>query len=85
MKDSRLICRDGEAEKHWYRSDRFFKANGAWYFTTRENIDIGPFGTMQNAQQGLALFIKNIQSGLSSDKAAASIAINGHWATTLYH
>ena len=80
-----MICRHGESEKHWYRSDRFFKANGAWYFTTRERMDIGPFGSEQSAQNGLHLFIKNIQSGLSSDKAAAAIAVNGEWATTLYH
>ena len=80
-----MICRNGEAEKHWYRSDRFFKVNGAWYFTTREHIDIGPFGTVQSAESGLNLFIKNIQSGLSSERAAASIAVNGEWATTLYH
>lgn len=80
-----MICREGEAEKHWYRSDRFFTANGAWFFTTRENIDIGPFGSQSSAKQGLDLFIRNIQSGWSSDKAAASIAVNGSWASTLYH
>jgi len=79
-----MNCRNGEPVKHWYRSDRFFKANGSWYFTTREKIDIGPFGTVQNAEHGLSLFIKRIQSGLSSDKAAASIAVNGAWATTHY-
>lgn len=79
-----MNVRNGEADKHWYRSDRFFKANGAWYFTTREQIDIGPFGTVESAAQGLSLFIKNIQSGLSSDKAAAAIAVNGQWATTNY-
>ncbi len=80
-----MNCRKGEADKLWYRSDRYFKANGAWYFTTREQIDIGPFGTIQSAENGLSLFIKYIQSGLSSEKAAASIAVNGQWATTHYH
>ena len=80
-----MICREGETEKHWFRSGRYFKANSAWYFTTRENIDIGPFGTMESAEKGLSLFIKSIQSGLSSEKAAASIAVNGQWASTHYH
>jgi len=80
-----MVNRKGEDEKHRYRSDRFFKVNDVWYFTTREKLDIGPFGSIQSAQQGLTLFIKNIESGLSSEKAAAAIAVNGQWATTHYH
>ncbi len=80
-----MNCRSGEAEKHWYRSDRFFTANGAWYFTTRENVDVGPFGSEEGAHQGLNLFVKNIQTGQTSLSSAATIAVNGNWATTLYH
>ena len=80
-----MSCRNGEMEKHWYRSGRFFKVNNEWFFTTRENIDIGPFGSMDGAEKGLKLFIQNVQSGKSSKASAASIAINGQWATTHYH
>lgn len=35
--------------RHFRSSDRFLMANGAWYFTTRESIDVGPFRTRPDA------------------------------------
>lgn len=80
-----MICRNGENEKHWYRSDRFFVVNSDWYFTTRENIDVGPFGSEASARQGLKLFIENVLSEKSTDPSvAAALALKGQWASTNY-
>lgn len=76
--------RQGEGEKHWYRSDRFFVVNNQWYFSTREKLDVGPFGSEDGAQQGLKLFIKNMSHEKSDRHVAAQIAIKGQWAQTLY-
>ena len=79
-------CRNGEqGEKLWYRSDRFFVVNNQWYFSTREKIDVGPFGSESSAQNGLGLFIKKMSDDKSDKQVAAQIAIQGQWAQTLYH
>ncbi|MCZ6642771.1 MAG: DUF6316 family protein [Gammaproteobacteria bacterium] len=56
--------RRGEQEKNWFRSGRFFKVSGAWFFTTRENINIGPFQSELEAkmseQQLVALLRKDL-------------------------
>jgi len=40
------------------RTDRFFAAQGAWYFSTREGSAIGPFGDKSEARKGLDDFIE---------------------------
>ncbi|BFM08534.1 DUF6316 family protein [Halioxenophilus aromaticivorans] len=80
-----MNVREGEQERAWYRSDRFFKVNGEWYFSTREKIDVGPFTSRENASQGLSLFVENMQHPQSSVESAASVAVNGAWSWTNYH
>lgn len=52
--------RSGEAERSWFRSDRVFKSDGAWYYTTRNEDRIGPFGSVQEANERLAEYITEI-------------------------
>ncbi len=40
------------------RTDRFFAAQGAWYFSTREGSSIGPFDDKSEARKGLDDFIE---------------------------
>lgn len=80
-----MNVRVGEPEKAWYRSDRFFKVNGEWYFSTREQIDVGPFTSRENACKGLELFIESIQHPQSNVTSAAQVAVNGAWSWTNYH
>ncbi|WP_240472816.1 DUF6316 family protein [Dasania marina] len=40
------------------RTDRFFAAQGAWYFSTREGSSIGPFDDKNEARRGLNDFIE---------------------------
>ncbi len=40
------------------RSDRFFAAQGTWYFSTREGTPIGPFDDKNEARRGLDDFIE---------------------------
>ena len=48
----------GEAGKVPVRADRFFAAQGEWYFTTREGTPMGPFEDKQEAKNGLQDFIE---------------------------
>ena len=50
--------RAGERGNTPIRSDRFFAAQGAWFFATREGAPIGPFEDKREAEQGLKDFIE---------------------------
>lgn len=58
--------REGEPQKHWYRSDRFFQVDGVWFFATREGIDVGPFNSEADAkrhERKLVALLKRTRSG----------------------
>ena len=42
--------RKDEPAKSWFRSNRLFSVDGAWYFSTREGMEIGPYDTRRDAQ-----------------------------------
>ena len=64
------INREGELGTVPMRSDRFFAAQGQWFFSTREGTVIGPFDEKQNAQQGLNDFLEFMQ--LANSKTLSS-------------
>ena len=51
------VVRSGESHRRHFRSDRVFKADGSWHFTTRETKRIGPFDTSDEAHEALARYI----------------------------
>jgi pimeloyl-ACP methyl ester carboxylesterase len=53
--------RSGEAGRRYFRSDRVFMANDAWYFTTRNEHRVGPFTSPEEAHDTLAGFIAGVQ------------------------
>jgi hypothetical protein len=60
--------RNGEKAKSWFRSERFYSVSGAWYFTTREAMELGPFPTRKDAEAELMLFMRKTHShGLPSN------------------
>jgi|GEM_PF-834373 len=77
--------RAGEKEKFWYRSDRLIKIDNQWYFTTRESQDVGPYGTREEAEHGLAIFIECIHLQKTSVNHAILTAKQGDWAVNFYH
>jgi pimeloyl-ACP methyl ester carboxylesterase len=52
--------RAGETKRSYFRSDRVFMADGAWYFTTRTQEKVGPFSTFDSASHRLASFISEM-------------------------
>jgi pimeloyl-ACP methyl ester carboxylesterase len=54
--------RAGEARRSYFRSDRVFKAEGGWHFSTRDEDRIGPFATREEAGVALASFISAVQA-----------------------
>jgi len=45
-----------------FRSDRFFTEGSQWYFATRENTVEGPFSNREEAENGLMLYLRDIQA-----------------------
>jgi hypothetical protein len=45
------LVRRGEQSKSWFRSNRFFKVDDVWFFSTREGIDVGPFSNEDEAKK----------------------------------
>lgn len=77
---------DTDVDKTWFRSDRFFTADNEYYFTTREEINVGPFPNREAAQRGLDLYIKVMQKEETAAASYASkVAMQGLWASTGYH
>jgi len=54
--------RAGEGRRSYFRSDRVFMAEGAWYFTTRDENRVGPFPAREEAAAGLASFMSAVQN-----------------------
>ena len=46
---------------HHQRSKRFFKLADDWYFITRENINLGPYRSYEQAAQAAATFVDFIE------------------------
>jgi len=43
------------------RSNRFFRKDGAWFYQTRDCMDIGPFADKAEAQMALVYFIERTE------------------------
>ncbi|WP_185233086.1 DUF6316 family protein [Teredinibacter franksiae] len=82
-----MLVREGEVhEKVWYRSERFFCADGQWFFSTREGDDIGPYSSRLSAANGLQLYVHYMEENPEQGQEyARKIAKQGLWATTLWH
>ena len=46
----------------FFRSDRYIQANGAWFFSTREQIDVGPFKTRHDAVKASETLIEQLKT-----------------------
>ena len=77
-----LLRKTDLKEKVWFRSDRCFSVDNKWYFSTREGLDVGPFGSKDKASRGVKRYIESIQLGKTSGMYAAKVASNGVWAST---
>jgi hypothetical protein len=64
---------DKANRKVFFRSERIFRANGSWYFHTREDIDVGPFNTEFEAQVESSILKNILKDAKNRDHAIASI------------
>ncbi len=52
--------RRGEFENVPFRSGRFYNIDSKWYFSSREQADIGPFNNKEQAAEALSQYLKDI-------------------------
>ena len=52
--------RAGEDPEFSVRYGRFYLVGREWYFSVRETQDQGPFSSRDNAEQGLKIFLADI-------------------------
>ena len=70
------IRRNDKAIRTWFRGDRVFNQNGAWYISTREGINIGPYATHSQAQRDIPPLIEHLcepSTGLAVQDDALTI------------
>ena len=48
---------DDVADGRFFRSDRFFRSEGMWFFATREGIDFGPFTVRSDGERALLRYL----------------------------
>ena len=61
--------RKGEESAKPFRSDRFFQVDGAWFFSTREGIDIGPYSTKEDAEREERNLVKLLENAQNATEA----------------
>ena len=66
--------RKGEENKVRFRSSRVYQSDDAWYFSTREGINLGPYTTKHDAEREVALLVKMLAE--TTDETAAAILIH---------
>ena len=57
------VRRSDKEPRKWFRSSRFFKQEGKWFFYTREGTIEGPFSDMEHAEGRLREYVKIMNSG----------------------
>jgi len=68
-------ARSGEDDQLWFRTDRIFRADGAWYFATREGIDVGPYEHRDDARRDAKSLIRLLAQNPPHDVQAATLTI----------
>lgn len=61
--------RHGEAPQQWYRSNRFFKVEDMWFFSTREGVDVGPYRTENEARKNERRLVRSLTAARNAEEA----------------
>ena len=58
--------------KTWFRSERVFRADGSWFFHTREGIAVGPYASQFEAEVDAGM-LKSMLKNADPESAVAII------------
>lgn len=48
---------EDSADRSFFRTDRFFRSEGQWFFSTREGVDFGPFTVRGDGEKALVRYL----------------------------
>lgn len=68
--------RDADQVRVWYRTERVFYQNGAWYIATREGIDVGPYANSAAARRDSKRLIELLMHDARSGKKNHALTIH---------
>ncbi len=58
-----MLTRSGEGINTRFRTERYFCICGEWFFSTRENLQIGPFQNRDDAEVELMFVLRHLGEG----------------------
>lgn len=61
--------REGEPGRKWYRSERFYQIDDAWFLSTREGVNIGPYKSLEEARHAERRLIAKLVVARSAEEA----------------
>lgn len=67
-----LKHRAGEVNGIPFRNERYFCANGYWYFEARGGVQMGPFNSKEEMEGELLMFIREQNMSRQSFKVSTS-------------
>lgn len=70
-----ISVRAGERSKVWVRKSRFFNVDNAWFFHTREGIDVGPYHSKDAVERDAARLIEILKTLTEEPEAGRRSAI----------
>ena len=76
------MCRKGETNKVWFRSERVHVVGRDYFFSTREGVNIGPYGNRKEAVNGAERYIEELTLKNGTLAQASQVATDGVWAST---
>lgn len=70
-----MEVRSGEVANTHFRTNRYFCISGNWYFSTRENLQIGPFESRDDAEVEMMFFMRHLrENGQFAEQQAVNSA-----------
>ena len=83
MKEMNLSLRAGDHRTPPPRSVRFFNSGADWYFSTREDNQMGPFYSKSEAREALHEYIESLDAKSEADKIVAVNFTSSHCVPTV--
>ena len=72
-----MVKRTGDSMKVRFRVHRFFRISQEWFVATRENSQIGPFDSRDEAEIELMFYLRSVMYRRAS--SLPTTAIKKHW------
>lgn len=71
-----MAHRRGEEDRPRFRSERFVRIDGQWYFDVRERLEpVGPFASRAEAEAALRFYLAALRGGATPAQALTQLRL----------